>query len=95
MELEQTGDKVTGHYARYGPVKIDGNISGRRLDFHTTWLRNSKGWFDLSKDGKKIEGAAVADGTNAWYGWQGRARRSSAGTRRSRPGRSWTARPRT
>ena len=72
MELEQTGDKVTGHYARYGPVKIDGNISGRRLDFHTTWLRNSKGWFDLSKDGKKIEGAAVADGTNAWYGWQGR-----------------------
>ena len=72
MELEQVGDKVTGHYARYGPVKIDGNISGRRLDFHTTWLRNSKGWFDLSKDGEKIEGAAVADGTNAWYGWQGR-----------------------
>ena len=72
MELEQAGDKVAGHYARYGPVKIDGKINGRRLDFRTTWLRNSQGWFDLSKDGKTLEGAAVADGTNSWYGWQGR-----------------------
>jgi predicted esterase len=72
MELEQGGDKVEGHYARYGPVKIEGDITGRRLDFHYTWLRNGKGWFDLSKDGKKIEGAGVDDGTDSWYERRGR-----------------------
>ena len=72
MELDQAGDKVEEQYARYGPVKLEGNINGRRLDFRTTWLRNSQGWFDLSKDGKTLEGAAVADGTNFWHEWQGR-----------------------
>ncbi|MHB1556615.1 MAG: hypothetical protein ACYC61_03925, partial [Isosphaeraceae bacterium] len=59
MEIVQDGDRVTGRYARYGPVKIEGTITGRRLDFTYTWLRNGKGWFDLSKDGKSIDGAAL------------------------------------
>ena len=33
MELEQAGDKVKGQYARYGPVKIEGTVTGRQLDF--------------------------------------------------------------
>jgi predicted esterase len=72
MELEQTGDKVKGRYARLGPVKMEGTITGRRLDFHYTWLRNGTGWLDLSKDGKTIEGAAALDGTDSWYGWRSR-----------------------
>ena len=72
MEIEQTGDKIKGQYARYGPVKIEGTIAGRELDFRYIWLRNGKGWFDLSKDGKTLEGAAVDDGANSWYERKGR-----------------------
>jgi predicted esterase len=72
MELEQAGDKIKGRYARYGPVKMEGTVSGRRLDFRYTWLRNGGGWFELSKDGKQIEGAAVDDGTDSWYERRGR-----------------------
>ena len=80
MELEQAGDKVKGQYARYGPVKLEGTITGRRLDFRYIWLRNGKGWFDLGKDGKTLEGAAVDDGTDFWYEREAAGRRSSAGT---------------
>jgi RNA polymerase sigma factor (sigma-70 family) len=72
MEIEQTGNKIRGQYARYGPVKIEGTIAGRELDFRYTWLRNGEGWFDLSKDGKTLEGAAVDDGANSWYERNGR-----------------------
>ena len=72
MEIEQTGNKIRGRYARYGPVKIEGTIAGRELDFRYTWLRNGGGWFDLSKDGKTLEGAAVDDGANSWYERKGR-----------------------
>ncbi len=72
MELEQSGDKVKGQYARYGPVKIEGTVTGRAVDFRYTWLRNGKGWFDLSKDGKTIEGAGLDDGSNSWYERKGR-----------------------
>jgi predicted esterase len=72
MELEQTGDKVKGNYAVRGTSKIEGTITGRQLDFRYQWFRPGKGWFDLSKDGKSLEGAAVGDGADQWYGWQGR-----------------------
>ena len=72
MELEQTGDKVQGRYALRGTSKIEGNVHGRQLDFRYEWFRPGKGWFDLSKDGKKLDGAAVGDGNPFWYGWQGR-----------------------
>jgi predicted esterase len=51
---------------------MEGTITGRRLDFRYTWLRNGKGWFDLSKDGKAIEGAGVDDRTDFWYERRGR-----------------------
>ena len=72
MELEQTGDKVKGRYALRGTSKIEGNVNGRQLDFRYQWFRPGKGWFDLSKDGKTLEGAAVGDGSPFWYAWQGR-----------------------
>jgi hypothetical protein len=65
MELEQAGDKVKGRYARYGPVKLEGTVTGRRLDYRYFWLRNGKGWFDLGKDAGTLEGAAVDDGTDS------------------------------
>ena len=33
MELEQAGDKVKGRYALRGTSKIEGKVTGRRLDF--------------------------------------------------------------
>jgi predicted esterase len=72
MELEQTGKAVRGQYALRGTSKIDGDLTGRRLEFRYQWFRNGKGWFDLSRDGTKLEGAASGDGTSVWYGWQGR-----------------------
>jgi predicted esterase len=72
MEIEQDGDKVKGRWARYGPVKLDGTIAGRRLDYRYYWLRNGKGWFDLGQDGKTLEGAAADDGTDSWYERRGR-----------------------
>ena len=72
MELEQAGDKVKGQYAARGTTKIEGTATGRQLDFRYHWFRPGKGWFDLSKDGKTLEGAAVGDGFPFWYGWRGR-----------------------
>jgi predicted esterase len=72
MELEQAGDKVKGNYAARGTSKIEGTITGRQLDFRYQWFRPGKGWFDLSKDGKTFEGAAIGDGQFGWYGWKGR-----------------------
>ena len=72
MELEQSGQKVRGRYARYGPVKIEGTVTGRQVDFRYTWLRNGGGWFDLSKDGTTLEGAGLDDGSNNWYERKGR-----------------------
>jgi predicted esterase len=72
MELEQTGDKVTGHYAVGGMSEIEGTVTGRRLEFTVKSFRPGKGWFDLSADGKSLAGAANTDGFNGWYGWRGR-----------------------
>jgi predicted esterase len=72
MELEQTGNQVKGQYALRGTSKIEGDVTGRRLEFRYQWFRNGKGWFDLRPNGTKLEGAAIGDGTNFWYGWQGR-----------------------
>ncbi len=95
MELEQTGDKAKGNYAVRGTSKIEGTITGRQLDFRYQWFRPGKGWFDLSKDGKTFEGAAVGDGADQWYGWKGRRARNISGTSRSWPARSSTGPPRT
>jgi predicted esterase len=72
MELEQNGGSVKGRYALRGTSKIDGDVTGRRLEFRYQWFRNGKGWFDLSSDGTKLEGAAMGDGMNSWYGWRAR-----------------------
>ncbi len=53
-------------------MKIEGIVTGREVDFRYTWLRNGKGWFDLSKDGKTLEGAGFDDGSNNWYERKGR-----------------------
>src|SRR5579864_4504906 len=72
MELEQDGDKVQGRYALRGTSEIEGDVAGRRLEFHSRSFRNGQGWLDLAEDGATLAGAAHADGFAAWYGWQGR-----------------------
>ena len=72
MELEQTGETVKGRYALRGTSKIEGDVTGRRLEFRYQGFRNGKGWFDLTQDGAWLEGAALGDGFNTWYGWKGR-----------------------
>jgi predicted esterase len=72
MELGQDGNKADGRYALRGTSKIEGEITGRHLEFRYHWFRDGKGWFDLSRDGRKLEGAALGDGSNGWYGWRGR-----------------------
>jgi predicted esterase len=72
MELEQTSEDVKGRYALRGTSKIDGDVTGRRLEFRYQGFRNGTGWFDLTKDGARFEGAALGDGFNTWYGWKGR-----------------------
>jgi predicted esterase len=72
MELTQNGDKVTGKYAVRGTSDIEGEVKGRRLEFHNKSFRDGKGWFDLSKDGKALAGAGNTSGFPGWYGWRGR-----------------------
>jgi predicted esterase len=72
MELEQSGDKVSGRYALGGVSDIDGTVKGRRVDFTYKAFRSGKGWFDVAEDGATFAGAAATDGLHGWYGWRGR-----------------------
>ncbi len=71
MELTQDGAKVSGHYALRGTSKLDGEINGRRLNFHFDSFRHGLGWFDLTTDGKSFAGAGNTDGFAGWFGWKG------------------------
>ncbi len=72
MDLSQEGSTVKGQYALRGTSKIEGKATGRRLDFRFTSFRNGQGWFDLSPDGKSLNGASSSDGFAGWFGWNGR-----------------------
>ena len=71
MELTQDGLKVEGRYALRGTSKIEGTITGRRLDFRFHSFRDGQGWFDAAVDGKSFVGANNADGFPGWSGWKG------------------------
>ena len=96
MELEQAGDKVKGQYARYGPVKIEGTITGRRLDFRYDLAAQRQGLVrpEQGRQDARGRGRRRRDGFLVRVARPPGAR-SSAGTRRSRPARSSTGPPRT
>jgi predicted esterase len=71
IELTQVSAKVQGHYALRGTSKLDGKISGRRLDFRFHSYRDGQGWFDLATDGKSFAGASNTNGFPGWSGWKG------------------------
>jgi predicted esterase len=71
MELTQAGVKFEGRYASRGTSKIDGTVTGRRLDFRFQSFRTGHGWFDLSTDGKSLAGAGNVEGFGGWFGWRG------------------------
>jgi hypothetical protein len=72
MELTQDGAKVHGHYALQRTSKLDGKISGRRLDFRFHSFRDGQGWFDLATDGKSFSAVSNTDSFSSWFGWKGR-----------------------
>ena len=72
MELQQTGNKVTGHFALRGNSEIEGLITGRQLEFTFKAFKGGKGWFDVSPDGRTLGGAAHDEGDIGWFGWAGR-----------------------
>jgi predicted esterase len=72
MELEQTGDKVTGRFALRGGSDIEGTVTGRRLEFTYKSFRPGNGWFDVAPSGTSFAGAAGTEGVTAWFGWRGR-----------------------
>ena len=55
-----------------GTSKIEGMVTGRRLDFRFHSFRDGQGWFDIAADGKSFVGANNADGFPGWSGWKGR-----------------------
>jgi predicted esterase len=71
MELTQEGAKVKGEYALRGTSKIEGTVTGRRLEFRFEGFRPGQGWFDLAADGKSFAGANNTDGFAPWFGWKG------------------------
>ena len=71
MELTQDSAKVQGRYALRGTCKLDGKISGRRLDFRFHSYRDRQGWFNLATDGKSFAGASNTNGFPGWFGWRG------------------------
>jgi predicted esterase len=72
LELEQDGARVKGRYALRGTSEIEGEVTGRRLDFRFQSFQKGKGWFDLAGDGRTLAGAANTTGFPGWFGWQGR-----------------------
>ena len=71
MELTQDGAKIEGRYALRGTSRIEGKVTGRRLDFRFHSFRDGQGWFDLTALGKSFTGASNADGFPGWSGWTG------------------------
>jgi predicted esterase len=72
MELSQDGAKIKGRYASRGTSELEGDVTGRRLEFRFKSFRAGHGWFDLADDGKSLAGAANTDGFPGWFGWRGR-----------------------
>jgi hypothetical protein len=79
LELSQDADKVEGRFAMRGGSTLNGQTSGRRLDFRFQGFRPGHGRFDFSADGKKLTGAAITDGFTQWFGWKGRRASEYAG----------------
>jgi len=71
MQLEQTGNKVKGHYALRGVSDIEGTITGRHFEFTNKAFMPGNGWFDVSANLDTFGGAATTS-SNQWYGWKGR-----------------------
>ncbi len=94
MELTQDGKHVEGRYALRGTSSLDGDVTGRHLDFRYKGFRGGTGWFDLDAKGTTLAGASGSDGFAGWNGWKGARLPSSSGTSRSPPGSLSTARPR-
>jgi predicted esterase len=72
MELEQSGDKVTGRYARAGVSTLEGTVAGGKLEFTYKAFSAGKGSFTLAPGGATFSGSAANDGASDSYNWRGR-----------------------
>lgn len=85
-ELTQTGAKVTGTWSFRGPMKIQGDVQGRRLSFRYSGPFSGKGWVELAKDKKSFAGAINDDKSPGWGGFIGRLATSYARKVKPKPG---------
>ncbi len=72
MALTQEGTHVRGRYALRGTSSLEGDVTGRHLEFRYKGFRGGPGWFDLDPEGATLAGASGADGAPGWSGWKGR-----------------------
>lgn len=67
VNLKQTGDKVKGNFTGNFAGVIEGNVTGRRLDFK--WTQTDKQWgggyYDLSQDGRSFTGRFGSNQSNS------------------------------
>jgi hypothetical protein len=72
MELEQNGGKVQGRYAIRGPASIEGDATGRRLDFAEARLKD-KGYRDAVAAYRRAKALKLTETQKKWLAWLGRA----------------------
>ncbi|HEY2157311.1 MAG TPA: hypothetical protein VGH33_16910, partial [Isosphaeraceae bacterium] len=72
MALTQDGTHVRGRYALRGTSSLEGDVTGRHLEFRYKGFRGGPGWFDLDAKGTTLAGASGSDGFPGWNGWKGR-----------------------
>jgi len=72
MELDQSGNDVTGRFSTYGVSTIQGTTTGNRFDFTYKAFKSGKGSFQLAQNGQTFTGSATDDGSSESFNWNGR-----------------------
>ena len=72
MELDQSGNDVTGHFALRGVSSIEGTATANHLEFTYKAFNTGKGAFELAQNGASFTGSAADDGSSENFKWTGR-----------------------
>src|SRR6185436_2147100 len=72
MELDQSGNDVTGHFALRGTSSIEGTAAGNKLEFTYKAFKGGKGSFQFAQNGASFTGSAVDEGSSESFNWNGR-----------------------
>jgi predicted esterase len=72
MELDQSGNVVTGKFALRGVSTIEGTATGNKLEFTFKAFKGGKGSFQLAANGTSFTGSATDEGSSESFNWNGR-----------------------